>query len=153
MVCLQTTMTVPVNGTTRFGPNSFSEVLKLSGRADESTIDWGKFRYMVYDIPTHKGTYQERYALLGIVSLRTLCDKPTPSFVTENLVDSKPWKYIRLAPAEVCRDERHLEAFFQDILDRGGEGIILRDPYEPLYPGRAPGYLKHKVCLILPSVP
>lgn len=41
---------------------------------------------------------------------------------------------------------RHLETFFQDIVDKGGEGIILRDPTATLQPGRAPGYLKHKVA-------
>ena len=38
----------------------------------------------------------------------------------------------------------HLEEFFQDIIDKGGEGIILRDPAAPFQRGRAPGYLKHK---------
>lgn len=42
----------------------------------------------------------------------------------------------------------HLEAEFQSILDKGGEGIILRDPNETYTPGRSPGFLKHKVCNI-----
>jgi len=45
----------------------------------------------------------------------------------------------------------HLEAFFQDIIDKGGEGIILRDPKAPMIAGRSAGYLKHKVafpCII-----
>ena len=52
---------------------------------------------------------------------------------------------MRLAPREVCRDMTHLEQFFQDIIDQGGEGIILRDPKAPYQPGRSAGYLKHKV--------
>jgi len=39
----------------------------------------------------------------------------------------------------------HFERYFQDIIDKGGEGIILRDPRAPFQPGRSPGYLKHKV--------
>lgn len=39
----------------------------------------------------------------------------------------------------------HLESFLQDIIDGGGEGIILRDPSAPYQPGRSSGYLKHKV--------
>jgi len=38
-----------------------------------------------------------------------------------------------------------LESFFQDIIDQGGEGIILRDPNCMYSPGRSKGYLKHKV--------
>jgi len=48
---------------------------------------------------------------------------------------------------------KHLEEFLQDVVDKGGEGIILRDPFIPLQAGRSMGYLKHKVsaiCLTLP---
>jgi len=39
----------------------------------------------------------------------------------------------------------HLEGYFHDIIEGGGEGIILRDPNESYKPGRSAGYLKHKV--------
>jgi len=39
----------------------------------------------------------------------------------------------------------HLERRFQEILDIGGEGVILRDPQAPWQTGRSQGYLKHKV--------
>jgi ATP-dependent DNA ligase len=38
-----------------------------------------------------------------------------------------------------------MEQFLQDIIDEGGEGIILRDPLAPNQSGRSPGFLKHKV--------
>jgi len=56
-----------------------------------------------------------------------------------------PSKFIDIADKEVCRDVAHLESFFQDVIDRGGEGIILRDPQSLLQPGRTTSYLKHKV--------
>lgn len=56
--------------------------------------------------------------------------------------------YAEVAPKVVCTDGNHLERFLQDILDIGGEGVILRDPIAPLQPGRAAGYLKHKVGLL-----
>jgi len=34
-------------------------------RVDLSGVDWGSFKYMVYDSPKHSGTYQERYDTLG----------------------------------------------------------------------------------------
>jgi len=52
---------------------------------------------------------------------------------------------LELAPAVECESIAHLEKFFQDVVDKGGEGIILRDPYATLEPGRSAGYLKHKV--------
>ena len=52
---------------------------------------------------------------------------------------------MELAKKKECKDIAHLEQFFQDVIDKGGEGVILRDPLAPLQPGRSPGYLKHKV--------
>ena len=49
---------------------------------------------------------------------------------------------------DVCVDIKHMERFFQDIIDRGGEGIILLDPAAMLQPERSLGYLKHKVCVL-----
>jgi len=42
-----------------------------------------------------------------------------------------------------------LNEFFQDIMDRGGEGIILRNPSTPYQPGRSQGFLKHKVFIVV----
>jgi len=39
--------------------------MKIAHRMDGHQIDWSKFRYMVFDMPTHKGTYGERYSELG----------------------------------------------------------------------------------------
>mgnify|MGYP001089352138 FL=1 len=32
-----------------------------------SPVDWSKFSYMVFDVPKHSGTYEERYAMLGTI--------------------------------------------------------------------------------------
>ena len=54
-------------------------------------------------------------------------------------------EFAEVAPKVGCKDVSHLESFFQDIIDQGGEGIILRDPNAVLQPGRSQGFLKHKV--------
>ena len=58
-------------------------------------------------------------------------------------------KFIGIAEKVVCQGNEHLESFFQDVIDKGGEGIILRDPQALLQPGRSPSYLKHKVLSLL----
>jgi len=57
---------------------------------------------------------------------------------------------LELAPYVECSGANHLDTYFQDIIDKGGEGVILRDPVSPNQPGRSNGYLKHKVGLPLP---
>ena len=59
--------------------------------------------------------------------------------------DEKNHRFIRVAPYSVCEGIDHLEKIFQDIMDQGGEGIILRDPSAPFTAGRSRGFLKHKV--------
>ena len=37
----------------------------MSQRSDLTGVDWRKFKYMVFDVPNHTGTYAERYQQLG----------------------------------------------------------------------------------------
>jgi len=39
--------------------------MKISNRTDSASIDWSRFKYMVFDIPNNHGTYRERYEHLG----------------------------------------------------------------------------------------
>ena len=76
------------------------------------------------------------------------CEYGINRFPVEILQDSKENnKYIGIAEKVVCEGSAHLETFFQDIIDHGGEGVILRNPASPLEPGRSHGYLKHKVSV------
>ena len=51
----------------RFGREHFQEALTLAHAIDTNgkDLDWDSFKFMVFDIPTHKGTFKERYAVLG----------------------------------------------------------------------------------------
>ena len=116
-------------------------------------IDWTKFKYVVFDVPNHTGTYKQRYEALGGRIIPPFDHVLLTLFLNlEQLVGNKAHPYIQLAYKEKCRDLAHMETFFQDVIDKGGEGIILRDPEAPYQPGRAPGYLKHKVLFSFLSI-
>jgi hypothetical protein len=51
--------------TNRFGRENFQEAMKLVYRMENDAIDWNKFRFEVFDVPTHPGVYQDRYNFLG----------------------------------------------------------------------------------------
>jgi hypothetical protein len=109
---------------------------------------------MAFDIPKDIEDYQHRYSKLGMaffsrwgslflpycVLIDLLCCEKT----VERL-GNKEWKHLEVARMEMCQGPSHMESFFQDVIDKGGEGIILRDPSSPYQPGRSLGYLKHKV--------
>lgn len=130
---------------TRFGRENFQEAMKVVQRAE--AIDWHQFKFMVFDLPKHGGSYAERYHSLG---------KTNPSFFfsyrlpgvncwSEEALGHRPWRFIEIAPMQSCLGIAHLEEIFQDVVDKGGEGVILRDPKSPYQEGRSLGYLKHKV--------
>ena len=58
-------------------------------------------------------------------------------------------KFLEVAPYKICSGTSHLEKYFQDVADQGGEGIILRDPLSSSLHGRSAGFLKHKVPYVL----
>jgi len=117
--------------------------MKIAHRMDHDKIHWNSFRFMVFDIPTSKGTYSERYSQL-CTYLR--CTFPViHCLFAGDALGGKEHRFIKIAPHTVCKDTDHLEKIFQDIMDQGGEGIILRDPWGPFESGRSSGFLKHKV--------
>jgi len=118
--------------------------MKLAQRLDAAQIDWTKFKYMVWDSPNHKGTYAERYEHLGTALASCLFGYKTKHYLIERELP-EGHKYIALARKEICKDVQHLDQKFQQIIDEGGEGIILRDPTCVTQSGRSDGYLKHKV--------
>jgi len=122
--------------------------MKISHRMDHDKIDWSSFRYMVFDTPSSKGSYSERYSYL----CTTIFFHSLFFLLLINLVlpkgdalKGKNHRYVSVAPYEVCKDTAHVEKSFQDIMDQGGEGVILRDPSSPYQAGRSSGFLKHKV--------
>lgn len=56
--------------------------------------------------------------------------------------------FVHLSPKQACTGLDHMEQYLQTIIDKGGEGIILRDPVCSHKSGRSSGYLKHKVFII-----
>lgn len=112
---------------------------------DASKMNWDNFKYMVFDIPTHKGSYAERYADLGTA----LIQASSLNMFLVKQIEPRENKYIEIARNEVCTGMPHMERFLHDVIEKGGEGIILRDPSAPLQPGRSAAYLKHKVPTML----
>jgi len=58
------------HNTLRFGRDNFQAAMKLAQKAEMKDIDWTQFKYMAFDLPVHKGTYEERYRALGIPCLQ-----------------------------------------------------------------------------------
>lgn len=129
----------------RFGRDNFQESLKIATKNELAKLDWNNFKYMVFDIPTMKNTYAERYNRLG-KRCHTFKFLSSSFFCVEAFFSQgSKGKYMELAPKRACTGVDHLDEYFQEVVDLGGEGVILRDPTSSYESGRSNGFLKHKV--------
>lgn len=68
--------------------------------------EWNQIKHYIFEVPNAKGGLLERLSAV----------KPY-----EN-------KYIKILPQVKIKDKAHQKAFLRDIEDKGGEGIVVRDP-------------------------
>ena len=127
-----------VDGELWIGRNMFQEMgtVRKKVPVDE---EWLNITFQVYDMPDHPGTFQERLKeLKRIVKL------------TKNRwnLRRKDYEYpfnklecpVVVAKQIVVKDESHLDKVYQEIIQAGGEGIMLKDPDSP-YEGKRSNYL------------
>src|SRR5690242_11191863 len=95
-------------------------------RVQEKKINWSNFHYMVFDLPKQPGDFEERYSMLQHVV-------------------PKNHPFVSVAPGIRCQHIEHLQEFTRNIIDSGGEGVILRKPHTLYKGGRSDTFLKFKV--------
>ena len=91
-------------------------------------VRFGRFhpavRFHVFDIPTIRASFADRYErLLSLVPCGA---------------------HIRPVIHRSCRSIDHAVTFMEEIQAAGGEGVVLRDPSNLYKPGRTPEILKLK---------
>ena len=52
----------PLDGEIWFGHGTIAESMKIVRKA--KSVDWSKFRFMIFDVPLHPGTFEDRYQFL-----------------------------------------------------------------------------------------
>ena len=98
---------VPLDGELWIGRGRFDEVSGIVRRQQPEDGAWQRVRYMVFDLPAHPGTFDERLAALRDLIGRLRIDWLRP--VAQFRLDSSA----------------ALEARLADILSAGGEGLML----------------------------
>ncbi|CAH0539909.1 DNA ligase [Vibrio marisflavi] len=87
---------------------------------------WRSIRYMVFDLPNHKGNYQQRYARL------------------KSLVKEIEEEHVAYVPQYSVQTEQQLYAQLTNVIERGGEGLMLREVTALYHQGRSDSLLKLK---------
>ena len=87
------------------------------------SADWAGLAFMAFDLPAHTGSANDRIAHLATTALPAFC---------------KMVKHVR------CESAGHLQEMFTDVVNGGGEGLMLRDPAAVYEPWRTGALLKMK---------
>lgn len=87
---------------------------------------WEQLTYNIFEIPNQKGGLKQRLKVL------------------ETYLGDYPSNYIKIIEQTTCKDKNHLKTFLKEIEDRGGEGIVVRNPYASYINKRTSEALKVK---------
>ncbi len=89
---------------------------------DVPSDDWKLLTYNVFEVPKAKGDFLQRLSLVKAYHDR----------------------YLRTIQQIPCHDKKHLQQFLQEVEAKGGEGVIVKNPYLDYFTGRSRQILKVK---------
>lgn len=100
----------------------------MASNPDPSWSGWAQISYNVFDVPEASGGLLER---LNVIK----------QWLEENPALKSRIKIINQI---TIKDKNELSKLFKDIISKGGEGMVLRDPVAPYTPGVSNKNLKYK---------
>ena len=107
--------------------------------------EWLPIKYFVYDLPEDKGTFEER-----VVKLKKIVTQATK--VWEKVKKDLPEPFSNIPCPIVFTDQikiksmKHLDDIYKDVLSKGGEGVMIKDPVSIYEDKRSDYMLKYKPC-------
>ncbi len=98
----------PLDGELWMGRKMLQKTISVvkSGPSDR----WKDVTYLVFDHPTHTGTYEQRQEFLQVLERDSIC------------------KYMRVVKQSTVHSAAHLRVLLDEVLALGGEGLMLCKP-------------------------
>lgn len=116
----------PMDGELWIGRGRFDEVSAVVRRSEPDPHAWRGIRFMVFDLPTHPGTFADRLARMR--ALVTTANTPT----------------LAVIPQQRFTTAAELDAELARVIAAGGEGLMLHRRDAPYRAGRSDDLLKYK---------
>ena len=105
--------------------------------------EWLNITFQVYDLPEHPGTFKER-----LTELKRIVSETKESWYKERNKYEYPFNKLEcpvvVAEQIIVKNDAHMDVVYQDIIKKGGEGIMLKDPNSPYEGKRSNFLLKYK---------
>ena len=118
--------TTPMDGELWAGRGRFEQAQSAAARQQPLDEAWRGLRYMVFDLPAHPGTFDERLAALR---------------ATVSALD-RPW--VQAVPQRKVGSDAELQALLRQVVRGGGEGLMLHRGASLYRAGRSEDLLKLK---------
>lgn len=87
---------------------------------------WKEITYNIFEVPNAKGNFKKRLKKI------------------DNYLKNNPNKNIKIIPQIVCKNEKHLESYLEELVNKKAEGIIIKNPNIDYFTGRSSDVLKVK---------
>jgi len=105
--------------------NKFEEIQSIV--MDKSpNKEWGKISYNIFEAPNSDGNFTNRL-------------QKARSWFAEH-----PNANVKIIEQIPCKNKKHLENFLEEIIKKGGEGVVIKNPIAPYHAGRSSEVLKVK---------
>jgi len=115
---------IALDGELWIGHGKFEETMSIV-RSETPDDRWKSIRYMVFDAPQAKGTFERRM-----------------QFLRENVSEGN--RFVKVVAQERCQGATQLLAERDRVVRGGGEGLMLRQPESAYEARRSPTLLKVK---------
>lgn len=115
----------PLDGELWTEPNDFEKIASIVNDGNTS-LRWLQLTYNIFEVPDTKGDFFTRMAKVR----QWFRYHPTP--------------YVKVIKQIPVVSRAQLDRFLTEIERKGGEGVMVKNPYAPYTPGRTPNLLKVK---------
>jgi DNA ligase-1 len=116
----------PMDGELWAGRGRFEQVQSTVARQQADDAAWHALRYMVFDLPAHSGSFDERLAAVNGVVARI----------------DRPW--VQAVAQRKLASDAQLQALLRQVVRGGGEGLMLHRGASLYRAGRGDDLLKLK---------
>jgi DNA ligase-1 len=116
-----------LDGELYIAPNQFQRVASIVLDKEPDHAAWQEVRFYIFDAPDHQNTFAQRYT-----NYQAYCEQSP---------------YLNAITQYPVRDDAALDSFYQAVLEKQGEGVILHKRDAQFTAGRSANVLKVKPFL------
>lgn len=116
----------------------FNKVASTVRKKKPVDSEWRKIKFMVFDLPMNPNSYVNRY-----VQLKEILGTKSPTQEIKTVFQTD-YKYIYLVKQYQLESETQLEQFYTKIIQKNGEGVVIKDQHSKYIKKRTKKVLKVK---------